>query len=132
MILKKVAIIFLLVIYGFSSIGATVHLHYCMGKFVDWSLIETKEDKCDKCGMKGEVRKACCKDEHKHFKLKADQQKGSIVDAVNFITTAVFLAPISYSIFQIPANTKYNYSNYHPPPDIFNQNLQVLYCTFLI
>ncbi len=130
--MKKVAIIFLLVIYGFSSIGATVHLHYCMGKFVDWSLTEAKEDKCDKCGMKGKVKKGCCKDEHKHFKLKTDQQKGSIVDVVNFITTPVLLTPTAYCFFQIPVNTKYNYNNYHPPPNIHNQNLQVLYCTFLI
>lgn len=130
--MKKIAIIFLLVIYGFSSIGATVHLHYCMGKFVDWSLTEPKEDKCDKCGMKGKVKKVCCKDEHKHFKLKTDQQKGSIVDVVNFITTPVLLTPTAYCFFQIPVNTKYNYNKYHPPPNLHNQNLQVLYCTFLI
>jgi hypothetical protein len=129
---KKVAVILLLVIYGFSFIGATVHLHYCMGKFVDWSLIESKQNKCGKCGMKGKSKEGCCKDQHKQFKLKTDHQKGSIADVIHFIATPILLTPISNYTFAIPLKASYNYSNYHPPPNIRNQNLQVLYCTFLI
>jgi hypothetical protein len=129
---KKIVAICLLVIYGVSSIGATVHLHYCMGKFVNWSFTESKDDKCGNCGMKGKSKKDCCKDEHKEFKLKTDHQKSAITDVIHFISTPVLLTPISNYIFQLPVTATYGYSNYHPPPAIHNQNLQVLYCTFLI
>jgi hypothetical protein len=129
---KKIVVIFLLVIYGFSSIGATVHLHYCMGKFVDWSLIDSKEDKCDNCGMKGKSKEGCCKDEHKEFKLKTDHQKGSIADFTHFVSFPALLTSITNYTFQLPIIATYRYNNYHPPPNIHNQNLQVLYCTFLI
>lgn len=77
-------------------------------------------------------KKGCCKDEHKEYKLKTDQQKAG---AANF-TLAIF-APVElpqyqdYTIDSLQV-TKLCYSNYHPPPDIHNQNLQILYCTFLI
>jgi hypothetical protein len=130
---KKIIVFIVLCIYGFSSIGATVHYHYCMNEFEGWSLLQNKDSKCGKCGMKEDAKKSgCCKDEQKEFKLKTDHQKGSIADYVK-----VFFAPIlnveftNYTIVS-SAVTKLSYHNYHPPPDIHNQNLQVLYCTFLI
>ncbi len=132
--MKKIIVIFFLLVYGFTAIGATVHLHYCMGNFVEWSLKENKDSKCGKCGMKETAnKKGCCKDEHKEFKIKIDQQKASIADVVKVMGTPALLTPIASYINFIPKPiANFNYSNYHPPPDIQNQNLQVLYCTFLI
>lgn len=131
--MKKIIVFIVLCVYGFSSIGATVHYHYCMDEFVGWNLIEKENSKCGKCGMKEDAnKKGCCKDEQQEYKLKTDHQKGSVEDYVKvFFTSATLTEFINYTI-DIPNVTKLCYSNYHPPPDIGIQNLQVLYCTFLI
>jgi hypothetical protein len=130
---KKIVAIFFLVLYGFVSIGATLHTHYCMGQYVGTTLSENKNSKCGKCGMKEEAKKkGCCKDEHKEFKLKTDQQKASVAGFIPNIFTLVELPQYQFYTIASLQVTKLCYSNYHPPPDIHNQNLQVLYCTFLI
>jgi hypothetical protein len=130
---KKIVALFFLVAYGFASIGATLHTHYCMGEYVGTTLVQNKDSKCGKCGMKEDAKKkGCCKDEHKEFKLKADQQKANVADFSHVAFAAVVLPQYQdYTIAKLHV-TKLCYSNYHPPPDINNQNLQVLYCTFLI
>lgn len=52
--------------------GATVHLHYCMDKLINWSLLNSEGNKCDKCGM--EKDGGCCKDENKFVKNNVDQK----------------------------------------------------------
>lgn len=54
-----------------------MHLHYCMGKLIDWKLSKNQDEKCPNCGMDKEPHKGCCKDVHKQ--LKVDDQK--LVDA---------------------------------------------------
>jgi hypothetical protein len=49
--MKKTAVILLLLIYGSATMGATVHMHYCMNEFVSWSLLHSKDDICGRCGM---------------------------------------------------------------------------------
>jgi hypothetical protein len=131
---KKLIAIFFLLNYTFTAVGATVHMHYCMGNFVEWSLKENKERKCGKCGMKETAnKKGCCKDEQKEFKLKIDQQKSSIADVIKVMGSAAHITPTpSYTTYIQKPIANFNYSNYRPPPNIQNQNLQVLYCTFLI
>jgi hypothetical protein len=130
---KKLVAIFFLVLYGFASIGATVHTHYCMGEYVGTTLLKNKDSKCGKCGMKESNKKnGCCKDEHQEYKLKVDQQKSNVADFIHaFFVPVDLLKYNNYTIVKLQV-TKLCYSNYHPPPDIHNQNLQVLYCTFLI
>lgn len=131
--MKKIVAIFFLVVYGFASIGATLHTHYCMGEYVGTTLVENKNSKCGKCGMKESNKKnGCCKDEHKEFKLKTDQQKASVAGFSHIVFAPVVLPQYQDYKIATPHVTKLCYSNYHPPPDIHNQNLQVLYCTFLI
>lgn len=131
--MKKIVVIFLIFIYGFSTIGATVHLHYCMNELVGWSLWHGAGDsKCGKCGMK-EKKGGCCKDEHKQFKLKTDHQKYGATDYSNFSELSVLLTPLSNNNFTLSSLVaKFNYNNYHPPPNIHKNSLQVLYCSFLI
>ena len=131
--MKKIVAILFLVAYGFASIGATLHTHYCMGEYVGTTLVENKNTKCGKCGMKEDAKKkGCCKDEHKKFKLKTDQQKVSVADFAHAVFAPIILQPYQDCKIASLQVTKLCYSNYHPPPGIHNQNLQVLYCTFLI
>jgi hypothetical protein len=70
--MKKILVSILAVFYLASSVGATVHLHYCMDKFIDWSLLKGDGNKCKKCGM--EKDGGCCKDENKFVKNNIDQK----------------------------------------------------------
>lgn len=79
--MKKVFATILALIYLSSSIGATVHLHYCMGKLMSWSLKDDAKASCTYCGMPKSstkscetVGKCCCKDEHKVIKAEKDQK----------------------------------------------------------
>jgi hypothetical protein len=130
---KKLVVIFFLVIYGFASIGATVHTHYCMGEYVGTTLLENKGGKCGKCGMKESNKKnGCCKDEHKEYKLKIDHQKSVVFNIVHFIAAPVLLSLIPSYNFTLLQNSKFVYSNLHPPPNKQKQRLHILYGVFLI
>lgn len=74
--MKKFLVAILAVLYMGVSTGATLHLHYCMGKLVGWDLGHKESDACGKCGMKKELSQdnGCCKDEHKQIKLDNDQK----------------------------------------------------------
>ena len=82
--MKKLLVTILAFVYLTSTIGATVHLHYCMDKLVGWGLGQEKSDKntCQYCGMcKSPTNKhcykeikGCCKDDQKQIKLENDQK----------------------------------------------------------
>jgi hypothetical protein len=130
---KKIVAIFFLVVYGFASIGATLHTHYCMGEYVGTTLVENKNSKCGKCGMKEDAKKkGCCKDEHKEFKLKVDQQKSSVANFVHAISSAILITPTPHYNFSLLKVDKFTYTNFYPPPNIKPIKLHVLYGVFLI
>jgi hypothetical protein len=80
--MKRFLATILAFIYISTSMGATIHLHYCMGKLASWGLINHENNSCEQCGMvlkKGpfqniETKKSCCKDEHKQIKTGVDQK----------------------------------------------------------
>ena len=71
--------------------GATVHLHYCMDKFINWSLLKGG-DKCNKCGM--EKDDGCCKDENKFVKNNIDQKAAE--SAIQLIQMAAVATPSAF------------------------------------
>lgn len=128
--MKKALIILLLIIYGSATMGTTIHMHYCMNKYVGGSLWHGKEDnKCGKCGMK-EKKDGCCKDEHKQAKLTTDHQKAAtqfveLTEVPAFVTS---LIDIVVSVSSVSIN--------HPipngPPKTLRGRLYILNCVFLI
>ena len=120
-----------MLIYGSATMGATVHLHYCMDELVGWSLWHNEKEECGRCGMK-EDKTGCCKDEHKHFKLKADHQKAAIAAFITTISTPVEIIQTTDFKFQLFLQITESYSPCHAPPDIDLTKLHVLYCVFLI
>lgn len=93
--MKKSFLSILAFLYVFASTGATVNLHYCMGKLVDKDLWQDKQSTCGKCGMdKSEKSDSdCCKDEHKQLKISNDH----IPAVVSFqeIQLAAIIFPLS-------------------------------------
>lgn len=132
--MKNLQVAILISIYLSASIGATVHLHYCMGRLVDWSLFLDKSATCGKCGMsRGEAKdKGCCKDEHKKLKIEIDQK---------MVKTATGMIPwlevdIPCYCIEYPYNPAFSerYANpiSHAPPRESGIALYIRNCVFLI
>ena len=132
--MKNLLTILLLVLYTTSTIGATVHVHYCMGKLVGYSLRHSDVDACDKCGMKEtKQKKGCCNEEHKQIKVKDEHNKAN----ANEYVAKVFFAPsfithTRYVVYsEVLSNTVVT-NNYHPPPLFIHNKRHIVYGVFLI
>ncbi len=68
--MKRFVITVLAVFYLGVSSGATVHIHYCMGELIDWSLSSDETEKCGNCGMDKSNSDKCCKYLQHKFKVK--------------------------------------------------------------
>lgn len=98
--MKKVVVSILAVVYLATSMGATVHLHYCMGRLVSWGLADRAGQRCDFCGMQkmgpsGECvvgMKNCCHEESKQIRNGQDQKAGQ--DLFHLVKVAPVLAEI--------------------------------------
>jgi hypothetical protein len=112
--MKKILVSILAVFYLTSSMGATVHLHYCMDRFINWSLLNSDGDKCDKCGMKKDS--GCCKDENKFVKNNIDQKVAeSSIQLIEMTAGATPAAFIYTSEHYFTSSIK-EYSRSNAPP----------------
>lgn len=111
--------------------GATIHLHYCMNKMVGWSLWHSEKEECGKCGMK-EDKTGCCKDEHKHFKLKADHHNTATAAVTTFNSAPTIVNPIPDFNFRAFKKITKTFFTCHAPPDISDTRLHILHCVYLI
>ena len=84
---KKIVAIFFLFIYGFTTVGATVHQHFCMGEYIGSNIYHTQKKECGKCGMKTAKSKDCCQDKHQFIQLKREHNQASVaIDAPKFFS----------------------------------------------
>src|SRR5258708_28019621 len=97
--MKKVFATILAIIYLSTSMGATVHLHYCMGKLFSWSLTDKDSKNCGQCGMPKSAmgghclsfKDGCCKDKQAHIQIDKDQK--ATENAYQFITHSFIAIP---------------------------------------
>jgi len=126
--MKKVLAFILAIVYLSSTVGATVHLHYCMDKLINWTL-NNEGSKCKNCGM--EKDGGCCKDVNKFVKTSIDQ---STTGAIQLLQAPVIDTHIPFS------NVDENYSFYlpneyptsHAPPIKTGSDILVRNCVFRI
>jgi len=129
--MKKAVVILLMVIYSSATMGATVHLHYCMNEIVGWSLLHNEDGRCGKCGMEEKDKDGCCKDEQKQFKLKTDHSNALTALLIKVTAPAIVTDFPNFNFQPLPKITK-KYSTCYAPPGIGNIRLHVLHCVFLI
>jgi len=114
--MKKFIVSILAVLYLSSSIGATVHLHYCMDKLIGWSLEHQKGNRCSKCGMiKKQKGKACCKDEYKQLKLQNDQKAAASYQAMQLSSVAVLTSFFTTPSIHLSSLAEENPLSHAPP-----------------
>lgn len=115
--MKKFLLTILAFIYITSSTGATLHMHYCMGKLADLGFIKKISKSCSKCGME-ETGNGCCRHEAKFVKNNTDQK--TTESAVQF-TLLIYTTP--HLFFEdvlsdnFPAITLVSPVSYPPPRD---------------
>jgi hypothetical protein len=138
--MKKGLVTILAFVYLSSSIGATIHLHYCMGKLISWGLINHESEKCAFCGMQKNGRighgmmakKGCCKDEHKQIKTDKDQKPAK--SEFQFSKLCYQASPENYTILSsshlFPVTVEYPTAN--APPGISKSPVFLLNGNFRI
>ena len=138
--MKKFLLTILSLVYLSTSMGATVHLHYCMGKLFSWSLVDKDSKICGECGMPKDgtsghcmsFKDGCCKDSNAHFQLDKDQKTTEA--AYTFSALSFAALPMAATTLQenyvVSYITGYPTTNAPPEPDkvpVFIRN-----CTFRI
>jgi len=138
--MKKVLVSILAVIYLATSMGATVHLHYCMGRLVSWGLTDHLGKSCDFCGMQkmgssGECvvgMKDCCHEVSKQIKNGQDQKTAQeffhlikVMPAVAELPGRVWVdGPMLSPVLSLPVS--------HGPPLVSAVPVFLRNCTFRI
>ena len=127
--MKKILVSIVAVIYLTSSVVATVHLHFCMDKLINWSLLNSDRDKCDKCGMKKDD--GCCKDEDKFVKNNIDQKITE--SAIQVIKVAAVATPTAFLTSEHYFSSLIKeYPTSHAPPRNDGVGIYILNCVFSI
>jgi hypothetical protein len=141
--MKKVLATILACIYLSSSMGATIHLHYCMGKLASWGLINHESKNCARCGM---IKKSpssqnaqnmaakmnCCRDEHKQIKTDSDQKLFSS-EFFKYCDLSQGIALQESTTENIKAvSISIAYPNTNAPPLYFKLPRFILNCNFRI
>lgn len=115
--MKKLLVALLTLFYTTSSIGVNLHMHYCMGKLVEWGITSNESHNCGKCGMEKSVQKnACCKDEQKFVKNSTDQK--AVETAFQLMQIGSVALPVlvfETPLMHLPAVTEDKPLSHEPP-----------------
>lgn len=135
--MKKFLVAIIATLYLGASSGASLHLHYCMGKLVgaQMELWQKESNACEECGMPKSKKadgKSCCKDEHKTIQLSKDQKAAA--SYVHSIQAAPAALPVQYcfqAATRLPDVTR-DFPVSHAPPGAGQPPLFLRNCVFLI
>lgn len=129
--MKRFIATILAVIYFTASTGATVNIHYCMGKLQSMDVWQStvKKKVCSKCGMAN--KRGCCEDKHQVVKL---EKKYNIPVTGFSVAKIISYTAHSYSTAQIliKSGKVVHYSSSNSPPGTGNSPLFIRNCVFRI
>ena len=82
---KKLLLSLVALIYLANVSGASLRLHYCMGKLVRIGVMADGKKECSHCGMDkaGSASKHCCKDEQK--KVSSDTDVKAVIASMHYL-----------------------------------------------
>ena len=83
--MKKLLLSIVALIYLANVSGASLRLHYCMGKLVRIAVTSDAKKQCSHCGMEkaASASKHCCKDEEK--KISSDKDIKAVVASMQYL-----------------------------------------------
>lgn len=127
--MKKFLVVLLLLVYGFSVTGTSLHLHYCCGKLHQIDFAPAKKDRCDDGHMRMKSKASCCKEKEVAFKISGEQ-----VHVKNFLPK--FAVPAFSSILPLQllcAGVEITpFAHHRFPASPPHSSLHTLYCVFRI
>ena len=132
--MKKFFTAILAVLYLATSSGATIHMHYCMGKLANWSLSNSELKTCPSCGMEKshESDNGCCKDEQKFLKDDSAQKlTESNLQMLQLFSVAIPATFTELPALDIQSITEENPIN-HAPPRTHGVAIYIFKRSFLI
>lgn len=132
--MKKCISILLAVLYIGTSTGATLHMHYCMGKLADWGIGHDDSKTCGKCGMEksNEKPNGCCRDEFKFIKNDTDQKTAEAgIQLMHIVAMALPVSFVEIAAIGFPSVTEENPIS-HAPPRSNGVAVYIRNCVFLI
>jgi hypothetical protein len=92
--MKRLFSLILLLVYGVTSFGITLHLHYCCGKLDKLSFVSKAPTACK---FENSIHnKGCCNNKDYELKIKADQDVSSN-QIISFAHLPFTLFPVSSS-----------------------------------
>ena len=130
--MKIVATIFLLFVYSFATVGTVLRIHYCMGKYSNWSLSYVVSRHCERCGMDKASSEGCCHDIFKPIQIKGAHHPTDIsfklLDFSGFMVARPSFQHRYTALLQI--SNEAIIANISPP--LIKPSLNIFNCTFLI
>ena len=117
--MRRFLVTILSILYMASAMGATVEIHYCMGKNMGANFVHKEDDKCRKCGMHKSKTNGCCKDEHKTFKTADHHQVKASFDLAHI--ESISPPALVYQSFNPTFYKSLGYLSVRPhaPPDLY-------------
>lgn len=131
---KKIVASILALLFLSSSMGMTVHMHFCMDKLIEANLwhTATQDAACSNCGMKTKDTQGCCKDEQKVFKTDNYQQSDvTKIPALEAFALALPAQPLYLETVIISSRVK-QLPRSNAPPDAGSVPTYLFNCTFRI
>ena len=129
--MKKVLIAILLFTYTFAASGASVDLHYCMGKLIGLDFAYASKNDCSNCGMPLKDKKGCCN--NKQLQAKVDKDQQAAYNNISFANDH-FAIIAHYTVADAAKinSTTITHHSTHAPPLIQNSPTYLLNCNFRI
>lgn len=134
-LVRKLLTTILAFLYLGISAGATVHLHYCMGKFVNVSFSNTARGICSNCGMQKHSKdNDCCRDVKVAAKITDSQHPLRFVPDAGkpFDIAPVPFYPAAANDSFPEKNNARNTTGIHSPPAENNPPLYLRHRVFRI
>ena len=130
--MKKLIFLLATMAYMFSTTGATVYIHHCMGNVIDWDFTKNDLESCGTCSMEKDAANDCCKDEIKV--LKIDNAAKHPESTNNQLSFKDVVLPVTYFalVHQYFSPVK---KEFFPENIILKEvvpDLYILHCTYLI
>lgn len=130
--MKKFLVTILSILYITVSSGATINLHYCMGKLAGWDINHPSSEKCSTCGMRSSAKKDCCKNTQKVLQIEKDQKASE--SFFEFVNTGALLFTLYYS--ELPGYSlvaqRIQQPIAHAPPESGSVPDFIRFCNFRI
>ena len=132
--MKKFLVTILAIVYITVSSGATINMHYCMGKLMNWDLtnIHNPQSKCGTCGMEKSGHKGCCTDKQKILQIEKNQKKSepafqSLISSSEATTVSYTELPFANIFSFVTGNP-----GTHAPPRLGTVPIFIINCNFRI